>query len=175
MTATSNQVISKHPLTFLELHPGQGAEEMINAALDAVDVAISSAHTLAGPHGEQCVRGQNTELVTLATGAAFTDSTGNLLPANSIIEGVVARVTTAITTAANWSLGDATIATRFSAANSTLIAGTTQVGNKCMDQTGTSGPIQTTAAKLRITCNANPGAGVIRVTVFYRSLVPPTS
>lgn len=42
--------------------------------------------------------------------------------------------------------------------------------------TGDLGPVQTSAAKLRITCaGSNPGAGKIRVTVFYRQFVSPTS
>lgn len=119
------------------------------------------------------------ELITLNTGAATTDSVANLLPANSIIEAVVARITTTITTAANWSLGDATTAARFMSSNSTLTSGTTATGLNVWDPTlataTASGPTQSAAAKLRITLNANPGAGVIRVTVFYRTFVPPTS
>lgn len=115
------------------------------------------------------------ELVTLSTSGATTDTVGNLLPANSIIQAVVARVITAITTATDWKLGDATIAGRFSAANSTLVSGTTQVGVVHIDQTGTSGPRQTAAAKLRITTTGTPGAGQIRVTVFFLTVVPPTS
>lgn len=115
------------------------------------------------------------ELLTLSIAGTTTDTTANLLPANAVIQGVIARVTTTITTATNWSLGDATIATRFSAANSTMTAGTTQVGTKMADQTGTSGPIQTAAAKLRVTTTGTPGAGVIRITVFYQTFIPQTS
>lgn len=124
----------------------------------------------------QWIRGNLSEEITLSTSGLTTNSDANLLPANSIIEAVVGRVTTTITTATDWKLGDGTIAGRFSAANSTLTAGTTQVGLVHIDQTGTSGPRQAAAAALRITCTgANPGAGKIRVTVFYRQFVPPTS
>lgn len=115
------------------------------------------------------------EQITLSTGGTTTDSAANLLPANAIIESVVARITTTITVATNWSLGDATIAARFAAANSTLTAGTTSIGLQHVDQTGTSGPKQTAAAKLRITTTGTPGAGVIRVTVYYRTFTAPTS
>lgn len=139
------------------------------AAQDGVDTM------LVAPAGSTWRTGYLTELVTLATGAAFTDTAANLLPANSIIESVVARVTTTITTAANWKLGDATTVGRFTAANSTLTAGTTDIGLVHVDQTGAAGPRQTAAARVRITLNANPGAGVVRVTVFYRQITPPTS
>lgn len=124
----------------------------------------------------QWIRGENSEEVTLSTAGLTTDSTANLLPANSIIESVVARVTTTITTTTDWKLGDATIAGRFAPANASLVAGTNTVGLTHIDQAGTSGPRQTAAAKLRITCTgANPGAGKIRVTVFYRQFVAPAS
>lgn len=84
-------------------------------------------------------------------------------------------MTTTITTATDWKLGDATIAGRFTAADSTMTVNETQVGTVQADQTGTSGPRQASAAKLRITTTGTPGAGAIRVTVFYRQFVPPTS
>jgi hypothetical protein len=119
--------------------------------------------------------GAISELITLSTVGATTDSAANLLPANAIIGPVDCRVTTTITTATNWSVGDATIAARFSAANSTLTAGTTSVGLQHVDQTGTSGPKQTAAAKLRITTTGTPGAGVVRCVVHYTLGSAPTS
>jgi hypothetical protein len=38
-----------------------------------------------------------------------------------------------------------------------------------------AGPVQSAAAKLRITTTGTPGAGKIRVTVFYRQYVAPSS
>jgi len=126
-------------------------------------------------NGAAWIRGSASELITLSTSGTTTDSTANLLPANSIIEAVVARVTTTITTATGWKLGDATTPGRFTAANSTLTAGTTDVGLVHVDQAGAAGPRQTTAAKVRVTTTGTPGAGVIRVTVFYRQFTPPAS
>lgn len=121
-------------------------------------------------------RGYLSEEITLSTGGLTTNSSANLLPANSLIEAVTARVTTLITTTTNWAVGDATISNRFASANATLAAGTTSVGLNHIDLTGTSGPRQTSATTLRITCTgSNPGAGKIRVTVFYRRFVAPTS
>jgi hypothetical protein len=133
---------------------------------------------LYGANGGYGEHGVNSELITLATGAATTDSSANLLPANSIIQAVACRITTTITTAANWSLGDATTSTRFAAANSTLTVNTTSVGLKHMQGSVASdaaGPVQTAAAKLRITLNANPGAGALRCEVHYVSFTAPTS
>lgn len=126
-------------------------------------------------NGAQWVIGQASELLTLSTVGTTTDTVANLLPANAIIESVVARVTTTITTATNWELGDATTPGRFSAPNSTLVAGTTQVGLVHVDQTGAAGPRQTAAAKVRVTVTGTPAGGVIRITVFYRQFVAPTS
>jgi hypothetical protein len=119
--------------------------------------------------------GNATELLTLSTSGTTTDTSANLLPANAIIEAVVARVTTTITTATDWKLGDATIAGRFSAANAVMTAGSTIVGTVHADQTGTSGPRQTAAAKVRVTTTGTPGAGVVRITVYYRQFVAPTA
>lgn len=118
-----------------------------------------------------------TESITLNTGAAFTDSTTDL-PANSLIDAVACRITTTITTAANWSVGVSGTTARFSASNSTLTAGTTSVGLQQWQgsvTTDAAGPVQTATAKLRITLNANPGNGVIRCSVFSRTFTAPTS
>lgn len=123
-------------------------------------------------------RGYLSEDITLSTGGATTDSTANLLPANAIIEAVTARVTTTITTATDWALGDATTAARFLTAVATLTAGTTAVGlnhQKGGVATDAAGPTQTAAAKVRITTTGTPGAGKVRVSVFYRTFIAPTS
>lgn len=112
------------------------------------------------------------EDITLATGATTTDSTANLLPANSVILCVIGEVLTTITAnATGWSLCDASTAARFTANNTALTAGTVGVGflqwSGAAD-TEAKGPTQPAAAKLRITCaGGNAGAGAIRVTVFY--------
>lgn len=57
------------------------------------------AFQVSTPNGATSTRRNISELVTLSTGGATSDTTANLLPANSIIEAVVARVTTTISTA----------------------------------------------------------------------------
>lgn len=160
------------------------------AALD-LSLARDAANTLAQKNGNAdqlhrtyaanngyWERGSISELITLSTVGTTTDSAADLLPANSIIEAVTARITTTIATATDWSLGDATTANRFTAANSTLTAGTTSVGLRHYQgsiTTDAAGPVQTSAAKLRITTTGTPSAGVLRITVYFRKFVAPTS
>jgi hypothetical protein len=117
----------------------------------------------------------NTALMTLSTGGTTTDSSTNLLPANSLIDAVVGTVTTTITSACTgWALGDSGSGTRFAASNTTLTAGTKSVG--LVQWTGTVAPTQASAAKVRITCaGGNPGAGAVRVTVYGRTFVAPAN
>lgn len=131
-----------------------------------------------GTHGETQIYDSLSESLTLNTGGLTTDSVANLLPAGAVIGSVTYRVLTSITTAANFSLGDATTPTRFAAALTTLTAANTGTAQDHLSGAVPSvaaGPVQGAASKLRITCNVNPGAGVIRVTVNYQKATPPTS
>lgn len=118
------------------------------------------------------------ENIVLSTGSPNTFSVANLLPANSLILAVVARITTTITGAANWRLGDAALATRFLSPTTSLTAGTTVVGVNHQQgsvNTNAAGQVQLTAAPIRINLNTTPTGGAVRVTVFYLQLTPPTS
>lgn len=117
----------------------------------------------------------NYAATTLATVSTITNTGLTCLPANSIIDAIVYRITTTITTAANFTIGDATIAARFCAAQSVLTVGTSGFCFAQADQTGTSGPRQTSSVAIRITTNVNPGAGAIRLIVYYHSWTTPTS
>lgn len=127
-------------------------------------------------YGGYWERGVNSELLTLAA-AATTDTTASLLPANAIIEAVVIRVTTIIPTAATFQVGDATTAGRF-ATGVAVAAGTTAVGllQRNPADADVAGPVQTAAAKIRVTPNLSPATptGVVRLEVFYSRFVPPT-
>lgn len=130
-----------------------------------------------GGYGSYTEQGELHEAMTLSLVGATTDSTANLLPANAHIEAVAWRITTGVTGAGVTSLtiGDATDADRF-ASGVTLALGDSGVGRLAADQTGTAGPIQTTAAKLRITAvGATPTAGAVRVIVYYRLWAVPSS
>ena len=119
------------------------------------------------------------EVLTLSTGGLTTDTTANLLPANSLILAVNTVITTTITTATNWAVGDPTTSARFSAANATKTAGTNQVGITQWSgaiTTLAAGPSQASAAKVRITCTgSNPGAGAIAIQVVSLAFTAPTS
>lgn len=130
-------------------------------------------------NGSACILSSASELLTLSTSATHTDTAANLLPANSIILAVVGRVTTTITTATDWSLSDTVAASaRFTIANNTMTAGTTDVGLLHMagdvDQLS-QGPTQASADKVRVLTTGTPGAGAIRITVWYLQFVAPTS
>lgn len=118
------------------------------------------------------------ELLTLSTSGTTTDTTANLLPAGAIILSVMGRVTTTITTATDWQIGDPTTAGRFTAPNATMTADTTDIGRVHMTTgiaSATTGIYQSAAAKVRITTTGTPGAGAIRLTTTYILLTPPTS
>lgn len=160
---------------------GAAGEVYVGATTDTADgTLVSQTVRQENDNGGTWVKGVLSEEITLNTGGLTTDSTANLLPANSIIEAVTYRVTTTITTTTDFTFGDATQGSRFlTTAETTLTAGTTGV---CLDHTDPSvgsedlGPTQKSAAKLRITCTgANPGAGAVRVTVYYRQFTASTS
>lgn len=115
------------------------------------------------------------EEITLSTTGLTTDSSADLLPAGAVIEAVTARVTEAITNVTDWAVGDPTTSARFISPTATLTLGTTAVGLNHQQgsiSSDAAGPVQTSAAKVRITCTtagSNPSAGKIRVTVWYRS------
>lgn len=137
----------------------------------------AATHTFPSANGALFTISAMSESITLSTVALTTDSTANLLPANSIILGVTALQTTAITTSTNWGLSDPTTANRFAAA--TAIATPSLVGLVHWSGASTTlaaGPSQAAAAKLRITVTvSNPGAGVVRATVWALTFGAPTS
>lgn len=107
---------------------------------------------------------------TLATEATTTNTGLNCLPANSVIDAVVYRITQTITTATSFTIGDSTTANRFCTMQSTLTVNTTGV---CIAQAGSAGEQQVSAASVRVTASAKPGAGAIRLIVYYHTWIPP--
>ena len=114
----------------------------------------------------------NYGVTKLATGSTTTNTGLDCLPANAIIDAVVYRITATITTAASFNIGDAGAANRFCTTQSKLMAGTTGV---CIAQSGSSTAIQNTASVVRVTTNAAPGAGAIRLIVYYHTWIPPAN
>lgn len=129
-------------------------------------------------NGAAVIEGFLYENITLSTSGVTTDSSANLLPANAVIEAVMVRVTTAIGTATAFEVGDATTANRFLSTGTGLTLGSTGVGlnhRQGSVSSDAAGPIQTSAAKIRITTTGTPSAGVVRVVVKYRQYIAPTS
>jgi len=143
-------------------------------ALNNLDTPTDHKLRVYSAGGAYSEHGVASELLTISTSAS-TDTTASLLPANAVIDSVNVYVVTVIPTAATFTVGDATIAARFATGVSTA-ATTAAIGLSHVDQTGTSGPRQTAAAKVRITPNASPGAatGQVRVSVFYHLSVAGT-
>lgn len=138
-------------------------------------ILATEANTILDGNGGYWLRGMNTVSLTLSTTGTATDSTGDLLPANSYIAAVTARVTTTIATATDWSLGTTSLSNRFNSTSTGLTAGSTVVGLSHVDQSSSAGPKQVTAGKVRVTTTGTPSAGVIRVTVYYSQYVAPTA
>ena len=110
-----------------------------------------------------------TELTTIAA-AATTDTTVQM-PAGAIVLAVSVRVTTVIPTAATFTVGDSGLATRFSTAAVSTAATSTDAGTKA------GAYYNAGALAVRITPDLTPAAatGVVRVTVHYIDITPPTS
>lgn len=150
---------------------------VLNFKNDSTASAPTSSRLWAG-NGGYMEWGSASEEVTLDTGNPTTDTAANLLPPNSILLGVATRVTEAITVCANFSVGDSVTPARFVSASPGVALDSTTAG--LIQQQGNSttqatGPTQSTAAKVRITCNVNPGAGKIRVQTYFMRLNPPTT
>jgi hypothetical protein len=106
--------------------------------------------------------------ITTLSGAST--STGlNCLPANSIILAIEYRITTTITTATSFTIGDSGSATRYCGTQSTLTSGTTGYCSAAGYYFNAS------AAAVKVTPSTTPGAGAIRLTVTYLTFTAPTS
>lgn len=112
----------------------------------------------------------NYGVTKLATDSRTTNTGLHCLPANAIIDAVVYRITATITTASNFTIGDDATANRFCTAQSKLTAGSTGI---CIAQSGSSAAIQNAASAVRVTTNAAPGGGAIRLIVYYHTWTPP--
>jgi len=140
----------------------------------------SANGTRTGATGATVVRGYAEEDLVLSTSGTTTNTSASLLPDGAIILGVVGRVTTTITTATDWKLGDSTTAARFCAAQSgaQLTSGATVVGLDHWSGAVTTlagGQSQASSATVRVTTTGTPGAGRIRIGVSYLKFTAPTS
>lgn len=145
--------------------------------LSTGSITTNTSEIVNGANGSSWTKGSNMELLTLST-TASTDTAGNILPANSVIEGVSVYVVTTIPTAATFTVGDANVAARF-ASIAAVSSGTSGIGITMQGSTGAnnSTPQQTAAAKVRITPSLTPATptGQVRIVVFYQQFAVPTS
>lgn len=123
---------------------------------------------------------QYTELLTLSTSGTTTDTTAFLLPSNALILAVQHRITTTISGGGvtTYKVGDSTVADRFQLADANLTAVNGAVGLQQWQGSvaaDNKGPVQFGSAKVRITTDATPTQGAIRITVFAIEFTPPTS
>ena len=112
---------------------------------------------------------ESTVELTALSGA--TVDAAALIPAGSLVLGVTARVTTAITGAADFDIGDTTDVDAFGSA--IAIALDTLVD--LTDITQASPLFYTAATAIRLTGNGSFTGGDIRLTVHYIQLTAPTS
>jgi hypothetical protein len=116
------------------------------------------------------------EALTLNTGGVTTATAGNLAAAASSIEAILVRVNTTITTAVNFNVrvtgGNPFVLIGTATSNVTgITAGTTHV----LVPAAVADSYNASATTLTVTTNANPGAGVLRLEVVYRTFNPPSS
>lgn len=142
-----------------------------NAGYVGIGPAIDPATplSLTAANGQQFGVTQLTEATTIAA-AATTDTTIQI-PANAVVFGVSVRVTTVIPTAATFTVTGATSGTAFNTAAVSTAANSTDPGTK-------AGAFYNGAAQnVRITPNLTPATatGVVRVTIHYYTITPPTS
>lgn len=144
-----------------------------SAVIVSGDAGIEEAITDAGASGGGLVYWiADTGIVTLNTGA-LTTTTSTKIPTNRSSTGAAAKVTTTITTSANWGVGSAASGVSFCSANSTLTAGTTCVANQVAPtSTGTTSALEAVVFTMG---TSNPGAGAIKARVWGFTPVQPTN
>lgn len=137
------------------------------------DNGIMEAVTDAGAQGGGVVFWMvDTGIVTLNTGG-LTTTTTTKVPTNRSSVGCAARVTTTITTSANWAVGSTASGAAFCSANSTLTAGTTGVANQIAPTSlGTTSALEAIVFTMG---TSNPGAGAIKARVWGYTPVQPAN
>lgn len=120
--------------------------------------------------------GQRTSIThaisTVSGMSGATVTATNLIPAGSVVLGVTIRVTTAITGATSFEIGDGTDADRWGTAIAVASGTTTTNANTTI----TSVPIYAAATSVVLTANGgNFASGAVKITVHYIPLVAATS
>ncbi|HEY2496553.1 MAG TPA: hypothetical protein VGK24_05750 [Candidatus Angelobacter sp.] len=149
--------------TFTNAH-GQG--DFIASGDNGIQEAINDAASFGGGAVFWII---DPGAVTLATGAANTNLGAVNIPARSVVMGASARVTVTIATCTGgWSLGISS-GTEFTAANTTLTAGTTTDSSTG----GTTFITGTAGVPIAHCTTANASAGAIHARVWgYKQVAP---
>lgn len=122
----------------------------------------------AGNNGALTTIAHATALLSALEGATVTAT--DLIPANSIVLGVTARVTTIITGATSFSIGDGTDADRWGATIDI------EAGTVSATATITSVPFYAAATSVVLTAAGSDFlTGAVRLVVHYVTLTAPTS
>ena len=116
----------------------------------------------------------NFGITTVNTGSATTTTGASCVLASAIVDAVVIRTTTTITTAASFSVGVSGSTSRYCAAGTTNI--TVNQTTVCTAQIngGTSFNSSGLVA-IVVTFNTTPGAGAMRIIVYSHQATAPTS
>ncbi len=119
-----------------------------------------------GANGQSTRLGQSTTLLSGLSGATVTAT--SLIPANCILLGVTARVTTAVTGATTFDIGDGTTANRF---GDDIAIALNTTANNCI-----APALISAATNVVLTANgSNFTGGAVRLTAHFMTLVAPTS
>lgn len=134
------------------------------------NVTVGGTLSKVGANGQQTTITHATTLLSALSGATVTAT--NLIPAGSLVLGVTARVTTLITGATSFEIGDGTDVDRWGTAVAVAANTTTDIANFTI-----ASPVNYTAANnVVLTANgSNFTAGAVRLTVHYIDLVAATS
>lgn len=148
---------------------GDGSDTTVIGTASTTQSRLFGGNSLTtGANGQSTQLGQSTTASPTPTTSGATVTVAGLIPANSIVIGVTARVTTAITGATSFDIGDGTTANLFG--DDVAVALNTTSNN-------TIAPTRyATATNVVLTANGgNFTAGAVRLTVHFLTLVAPTS
>lgn len=142
------------------------------SGLTTTSAVLAPRVAATGANGQLTTQQQNSAQTGALSGATVTLS--NLIPAGSDVIGVTCRVTTAITGATSFDVGDGTTADRF--CNDVPVSLNTTCNLATNAGTGTSDKFYAAATNVVLTANgSNFTAGVVRCTAHYISLTAATS
>lgn len=131
---------------------------------------ILTTVTVQGANVQKTVIQQATTELTALSGVSATAT--NLIPAGSFLIGVTAIVTTTITGAASWNIGDGSDVDRWGG----TLALSSGTKSDISDNAATGFAEFTSANDVVVTrTSTNFTGGAVRVTAHYISLVAPTS